>query len=790
MKKVLCIVIGLAMAAEICMTNCFAFKADTFAAKIVELAELRKQCAAQNIDTAYEDINYYTIKKCLKYVEEDTNYYDSAIMEYNETALEELYAEARDNMKEYLAGTKKPKQTHIYDSDGMFVDGKVLRNSESRPIYSIGVGHGAQSLDDLHTLAKFGYSNIHIEASLSAVIKEDATSENGYSIDIEAIGRIKNNFERAESSGLAVNLLISTHYLPDFMYIKYPELEASRDTFRLNCRHEGVKEIVEAFLRALMPAIKDYKALTTIILANEPATLANATPEYYNKYFQEYLIGIYNDNIDELNDVYGAEYTHFSQVTIPTVADGAIAYDWMNCVDILLTEYITFIKDIVSEYTDVPTNVKTMRELELYENAADDNDYKKTIFRGVSHEKLKEISGIAGTDEESYYRHGGGTSMQETMMWYDMLRAIYEKPIYNSEDHLISLGDERYIDAQRVHTTGTLWQSAIHGLYMSSMWIWERSYEIDQFKNQLLSRPDVVAATGKVNYELNRLSDKVSAISEKEPRVALLYSDTARVFESETDRKKTHMAACSKYYLSTLYNGEKVGFITDNAYEHLDKYEVLIIPQVINIPSNVLSKIKAFIENGGRVIIYEYMGLLDYTYDSLKYNEHGLLNDAQTVQYIIANAYKTSVWDDSWDCGATTDELASIFEECFDRRVELVYADTGKAVSGVDWTWTEFEGNILVNMCNYLRNDLSNIQVKLDGNVVESATDLISGDNCGNSFELQEMTPVLLEVKNNNESKATDAKNVTDISYNAVSGKIVWKIAADDIQWCKCVSNV
>lgn len=778
MKKIISSVLATFIIAEMCMTNCFAFEKTSFDSKIAELTTLRKQCAEKNISTAYEDINYYTIKKCVDLVEEDTAHYSAEIMNYNETALEKLYTEARDNMKSYLNGSKKPKQSHIYKAGGINVDGRVLKDSDGRPLYSIGVGHGSNVLTDLHKLKNYGYSNIQIEIGPNSIIKEDANSQKGYSIDKTGLDRIKKAFERADASGIIVNLLISTHYLPDFMYTKYPELSSSKGNFKLNCDHDGVNQVIADFLNALMPEIKDYKSLASIILANEPGI---AQSEQNNKVFRTYLRKLYNKDISNLNAAYGTNYTSWTDIVIPTNPDGAIAYDWMNCADDMLTRYIAYVGDIVSKYTNVPKSVKTMREWERYENSEDENDYKRVLFRGVSPEKLKSVSGMAGTDEESYYRHGGGTSMQETMMWYDMLHSVYDMPIYNSEDHLIGNGDERYNDSQRIHTTGSLWQSAIHGLYMSSMWIWERSYDIQQFKNQLLSRPDVIAATGKVNYELNRLANKVSAISEKQPRVAILQSDAARIYENETDRQKTHAAACSQYYLSTLYSGEKVGFITDTAYEHLDKYKVLIIPQVMNTPKAVLNKIKQFVENGGKVIIYEYKNTSSSSWNSLKKDEYNRDNDSATVKYILDNAYKTSKWgnDSSKYLGNAeiTNELVKQFKTYFGQKVELVDSN-GNPISGVDWTWTEYDGKLLVNLCSYVKGDLSGVRIKVNGNIIGNSRDLISETSYTSSFNLKEMTPVLLEIGDVTEQ--TPSKDIINLSYNRVLGNLIWKIAVDD----------
>lgn len=780
-----------------------AFTASSFDDKVAELSELRKECHSLGIDTYYEDIYYYTIKKCLLQVQEATRYYSTEIMEYNEGALNALYTLAKDNMQAYIAGTKTPlNPEYIYKTGDFNINGKSLVTDDGRPFFSIGVGHGTKSVDDITSLKKYGYSNIQLEIGVDNVIKKSEDNSVDYIIDEASVNGILKSLARAESADIGATLLLSVHYFPDFLIEKYPEIKAENGNQKVVLHHPKVREIVEKFLHTVMSKVSKYDSLVSVCLANEPLNTC-ADTQFYTEIFREYLKEKHI-TVENMNAAWGGtSYNSFSEVYIPAEVKGAIAFDWMQCQDSLYVEYLDFMRDIIAQYTDAPTHAKIYREISR-EVTADKNENKGAIFRGISPEKIKTVSGLAGTDEEHYYKNNDGTSLYGTLQWYDMLSSMYNMPVYNSEDHIISNGDTRYNEYQRKHSTAALWQSAIHGLGMSTLWVWEISYATgNQFANSLLTRPDVIAATGQVNYDLNRLANEVTAFVRQQPKVAIWRSDATVIHETTQTYEKAHHDVCDKYYMGSIYAGEKVGFVSDDYYENLGDYSLLIIPQVTHITEAGLEKIKEFIESGKDVIIYDYT---NNAANSLKYNEYGVVHTNAAADYIRNNSTLTNIYPrettDLPGGAEVCNYLTKQFKSKIGKTVELVYY-SGTPVKGVDWQVAEYQGATLINLCNISRmEEISGISIKINGNTVQGATDLISGKSVSSRFTLAEKEPMLLmigtpsgnapkfmpeknadnEVLNVNTEKSK-AKNVKNVNFNAETKTISWKTNISDTEY-------
>ena len=755
--------------------SAFAFVKSSYKSKMEELALLLAECREEGINTDYEKINYYTIQKFLPYLEQDTNNYSSDINSYNIDCIEELYTEAKENLTGYLNRTKTPLgETYKYSTGDFNVSGKSIKAANGRPIYLIGVGHGTYVMDDVYSLPKYGYNVMQFEAPIASFIKE-SNNEQGYVVDMDQAYKTAKVLERAEAANVSVCLLVQTHTMPDFLMEKYPAMVSTNTHFGYNFDNAVAKKVIADYLNALIPIIKDYNSLTSICIENEPH--AQLSSSFYAVYFRDYLKTKYA-TIDRLNTAYGSSYKSFDDISVPSgYGSGAISYDWTQFQEKIFADHISYMKGLIRHYTDVPVHVKVWRRTEREESSS----YKASqLLEGVGVDELKSVTEIAGTDEESYYRHGGGSSAQATFRWYDLLSSVYEKPVFNSEDHVIDNGDTRYDDYQNTHVTGYLWQSAMHGLSASTMWIWERSYTTEQFQNSILSRPDVVAGTGKVNYNLNRLAYQVNAFTEEQPDVAILYSDATRLYETTTTASKRHVDVLDKYYLGSIYAGEKVGFITDDTFDKLANYKVLIIPQVKNITEAGLIAIRNFVTNGGKVIIYEN-GI-----SSISCDEHNNALDYWTIKYIKDNSTIIDTYSgDAEDCLGSEDimiDLVELFDNYIPNRNVRILDSYGNEVFGVDWNKVEYNGTTLINLCNYNRTDLSGIKVEVDGKVISGEKDLITGSTLPESLTLKEMTPMLLQVGTEAVSPVDPQekvlKDVVDVTYS--TNVLKWKKGAGD----------
>ena len=106
------------------------------------------------------------------------------------------------------------------------IDGPSFLDSTGRPIFFVGYGHFKQVRDDIEKFPAYGINIVqHAEFGPSAVFpKEDQT-------DNTSVDLLINELDRASKAGVAVDFLISPHYVPDWVFTKYPHLRKSAGRF-------------------------------------------------------------------------------------------------------------------------------------------------------------------------------------------------------------------------------------------------------------------------------------------------------------------------------------------------------------------------------------------------------------------------------------------------------------------------------------------------------------------------------------------------------------------------------
>ena len=80
-----------------------------------------------------------------------------------------------------------------------------------------------------------------------------------------------------------------------------------------NIDHPKVREVIEKWLRAFVPTLKDQSALFSYCLSNEPAYVKSGTDKFSRPKFAKYLQSIHGE-IGKLNVLYGTSYKSFDDV--------------------------------------------------------------------------------------------------------------------------------------------------------------------------------------------------------------------------------------------------------------------------------------------------------------------------------------------------------------------------------------------------------------------------------------------------------------------------------------------
>jgi hypothetical protein len=165
-------------------------------------------------------------------------------------------------------------------------------------------------------------------------------------------------------------------------------------------------------------------------------------------------------------------------------------------------------------------------------------------------------------------------------MALDLQRSQKDAPVYNSENHLI--GDEDTEPLPPEHVRAALWQAAVHGQGATTIWIWQRSMDPNpgnDVPGSLMYRPACAEAVGRVDLDLNRAAEEVTALQQARPDVWLVQSVSSSVWEP------VRISTCSsELYTALAFTGLKIGFVTERQLEagHLPGGPIFI-PDVVHL---------------------------------------------------------------------------------------------------------------------------------------------------------------------------------------------------------------
>ena len=540
-----------------------------------------------------------------------------------------------------------------------------------------------------------------------------------YFADAEEIENTVNMLKSAEENNIAVNLLLSPHYFPGFLYEKHPEIKNSA-TGGYIYSHPTLRSIIEEYLRLLLPQLADCKAIKSLCLMNEPSVQA-ADCDYYKTEWAEYLEKKYG-SISLLNAAYGTSYSSFGGVPMHSSDDGSVMYRdywYFNCG--ILTDFHKFMADIIREYMpDTPLHTK----FQWYVGSKE-SEFRNRWNLGTNHEELSDFLDYNGCDAAYYWRYcrNGWEEPLYPSIWFDYLRGVKNAPIVNSEAHIIQDGDQNFNPMQAYFSANGIWQGAIHGNAISDIWVWAREQsDRSGFWGSVLFRPDVIAEIGKTSLDLNRLSYEVKAVADEPSKIALLYSDYSRLYNEEWKYNTTKLYSA---YETLLFGGLKPGIVTEKSIERIvtdGNIKVLALPGVHNISKAALFTIRDFVVSGGKVIILGTDGSVERDDQNAEFS-----GDALAAANMIR---ERAVVLDALNDSASKNAFVAAAEDEVGRLVEVVYADSGSRVAETEYTYGfSADGDLLINICDYDLDSRGSkdIEIKVNGKAAGGMTELRSG---------------------------------------------------------------
>ena len=545
----------------------------------------------------------------------------------------------------------------------------------------------------------------------------------------------------ASASDIGVSVALSPHNFPkgltdEGLYTDYPEF------IQYNIDSQKAREVIEDYLRYFIPIISKYSCVTNICLTNEPLYDTRFSADFYNPKFREYLKDKYG-TIESLNSAYGTSYQSFDSTNMPALKSvnhidmsEPLAYDWVLFNRQVFADWHKWMADIIREYTDIPLNTK----MGSYMSYATTNEWMATA--GTDAEKYSAFLDWAGNDSAAYIDKEG--SILNKMMWYDFLRSVTNKPVYNSEDHIIEDRNFEFSEHQTKNLVNDLWQGAIHGRAMSTIWVWERSYSSgDAHSGSILLRPDCVWQAGKTGLDLSRLSEYISAVNTDKPKTAIFYSDASAIYDSE------YISKIMSVYKNLLTLGEKVDFVTENTLGRLADYDTVIAYGTGYASNSVRNAFYEYAKSGKKLIC----GKGDFGK-----NEYAKTADGNRVTVKAIIAYES--------------DLRKVLSDEIERRVVVVDNQTGAETQNIEYEYTVDDNSVILNMTGLTYGKSNDVSVYLDGKKLVIGTELINNTTYKEKITVSGLEPVLLsfDIKKNTAAPG-EVKNAKVTS----DGTLSWK---------------
>ena len=479
------------------------------------------------------------------------------------------------------------------------------------------------------------------------------------------------------------------------------------------------KQVMEKFLRIVIPMFKDKPALHSFCLSNEPNFSRSQDCVSTPKLWAQYLARTHG-TVAALNACYGSHYAAFASVPIPGLEQPEY-YDYCIFNEQRFAAWHRWMGDVIHS---MAPHALVHAKIQL-EAAVFSRWYHRSSW-GVDPELFSLGLDLNGNDCIILEPDGGSPwalQWQIQNIGYDLQRSMAAKPIFNSENHPTLDGYTGYVLPE--HFRAALWQGAVHGQGATTIWVWERTADrANCLYGNVMDRPGCAQAVGVTCLDLNRFADEVAALQSVEAPVAVVYSGTSM----KPDR--LYSRSMETVYTALNFSGIKLDFITERQLMagKGSRYKMIVVPdgtQLLPQAVEVLGRLR-----GARAVVAgdglakDCYGKKTPSGELAGLRAKALLLDAK----LTARQIQPLLCRELARLGALPD-------------FQVVDVKTGDAVWGVEWLPVKVGGRTVINAVNLLRNPVSvNI---LQGQQKVAATDLLSPGGRGRVETLKPMVPVL-----------------------------------------------
>ena len=198
-----------------------------------------------------------------------------------------------------------------------------------------------------------------------------------------------------------------------------------------------------------------------------------------------------------------------------------------------------------------------------------------------------------------------------------------------------------------------------------------------------------------------------------------------------------YSSALYETYKTVTYSGERVKFVTESEPETMNEedVEILILPCSNYLKEDTINEIAKFVENGKKVIRIS-CGEEDYNQDgkALSDQAKGILNGITCLEN-FATVNGENVAD-------TDGAVKNLIKAEIGKLDNMIHLESN---CDIEWSWTEYDGKYLINLCNYGEADAT-ISIKDKKGTVYAAKDLINNTELDTTLVVKPNHPMLLQV--------------------------------------------
>lgn len=640
-----------------------------------------------------------------------------------------IESQTNNTLKLMLKRKLRYPPTPYYVTSGISIKGSTFyaktktageRNSIERPVNFTGWGAFDQVSKDIPILPDYGANIIQMEIGPSAVFPSEGVVSDGAVKDMIQL------LKRAAKANVAVNILISPHYMPEWAMKKYPDMNVQKEGFlQYSLFAPEGREILRKFLQYVIPQLKGYPALQSFCLSNEPTNAQSPNDPNEQRDWHEWLRKHYS-SIGDLNQTWGANYASFEDIpaqnTLNPPPPSPIWYDFVRFNQDFFAGWHRFLADTIHSIApNVPVHAKAMTWTMLG---------SPEVRYGVNAQLFGDFSQINGNDSADFYNNGVGEwadGWTQNNMAYDLQHSVLDAPIFNSENHVMPDRGEFPVPPQ--HLSTDLWQSSIHGEGATTLWCWEETFDPKaDFWGLEMERPACVQAIGDTGLDLMRLAPQVAKFQNMKPQVQILFTTAARVWDGDDFND-----CLNKVYTALNFTGMKIGYVTERDLVNgkTPSAPLLIIPDIRHISDTALHTLKNY---HGRILAVGGKDIFGFD----DYNHPRKAQSYDTIAFTRGQTTDMDIWKKL---------IPYLTSEKLNPSVRIT-DEKGKSQWGVEWLTVKYNGGKLVNVVNYLQYPVI-IKVLSDGKTA-SCRNILPTIPSGyvKTIHLNPLEPELLELRN------------------------------------------